>query len=482
MKRILSFLLLLWLFLSVIPLSAGDVILLDSRTEQEAWIRQEAVASDGEFLPPAQFQLRVGEQGLNLELMLLMEDASPIASRPGFVEITLGDCTFSGIIRNTPPFPRQLRPALDLLGIVWSPRMEIMPQYDREMPLLRNYILTCDFLPHTVVLHLQIPWSDLLSVLLPIGATAAECRIPFHIYRTFSGRRFCVWSGELAFADTANDALLRKYYRNAALKTCERPFIQCWDFAAESLGEGMANLERKLQQSYAQIPADPMALSIPRWQALLAGLRETASGLHRKPDGTTVYEPGFKAPVGSSDSAVPPRAADGSISAPFLSRHQKHTVHMISAPPAVAWYGADRLVALSAHDAFQKFAQTVPTVACGIAGDRPAGILWRIGNGALQRVKPGYVVLYLEPETVPESLLLEMLNAIHRQCPDTQILLLATGNAELDSELKKLADPGKKIRFAALEDRSPEALCAAVEQILIADLEQSMEQKDRPVW
>ena len=131
---------------------------------------------------------------------------------------------------------------------------------------------------------------------------------------------------------------------------------------------------------------------------------------------------------------------------------------------------------------FQKFAQTLPIVCCAVPGDDLPGIRWRVENSVLPQAKPGYFVLYADPGTMPEPSFAALLTAIRKTLPETEILLLASGDPDFDRIQENAADPEKKIRFVRPEKHIPEQICSAVEQVLVRDLERSMETKDRPLW
>ena len=140
------------------------------------------------------------------------------------------------------------------------------------------------YLANSAVIRIFLPWSDLAAV-MPFDDAGKGAAWQFNVIRSAAGEIF-TWQGrhhqpetwgKLQFPDvTERD--LKRFYRNAALKICESPWLEKWHFSAESYEAGKKKLAGELERKKGTLPADPDAWTVAQWRAETLKLRSFAAG------------------------------------------------------------------------------------------------------------------------------------------------------------------------------------------------------------
>lgn len=253
-----------------------------------------------DLIRPTSVAVRCTPRNLEFDIMFMMEDGSPIASRTGVMELFFEPhdrpegkrrqeyYQFYGPIRRALPFPIELKDTLALLGLPWYPNMEIMPYYythtHEKFPYLRDYSVEVGFVANSASIHVVIPWSELAAV-LPFDENGKGRTWRFSLMRGV-GDVYFTWQGRphrpeswglLKFPDITVEQV-KTIYRNAALRNCEKTWTEFWRFAPESLWKGIKALQEDLQKRRLTVPVFTDKLSVQEWAALAESIRKEASG------------------------------------------------------------------------------------------------------------------------------------------------------------------------------------------------------------
>lgn len=237
------------------------------------------------------------EYGMTFEITFLMEDASTFASRPGEVELFFKPADlkgkqeyyqFYGKLRRASRYPLQRKGDLEKLGVPWCERKEILPYYYTDthagFPYLRYYRVDISYLANSAVIRVFIPWADLAAV-MPFDNTGKGTAWQFNVIRVAAGEAF-TWQGKHHQPDTwgklqfpdVTEQQLKLFYRNAALKICEGPWLEKWHFSPESYEKGKAKLAEDLERRKGKLPADLDQWTVEQWRTEALKLREIAAG------------------------------------------------------------------------------------------------------------------------------------------------------------------------------------------------------------
>ena len=298
LKKILSFLLFLIVSVCVCAQNQKVLNVANGKAAAESVSDFQRLNQDGEaMIRPTVASAFFDEHGMTFEISFLMEDASTFASRPGEMELFFKPANlqgkqeyyqFYGRLRRAARYPLQRKAELEKLGVPWCERKEILPYYytetNEKFPYLRDYRVEISYLANSAVIRIFLPWSDLAAV-MPFDDAGKGAAWQFNVIRSAAGEIF-TWQGrhhqpetwgKLQFPDvTERD--LKRFYRNAALKICESPWLEKWHFSAESYEAGKKKLAGELERKKGTLPADPDAWTVAQWRAETLKLRSFAAG------------------------------------------------------------------------------------------------------------------------------------------------------------------------------------------------------------
>lgn len=162
-----------------------------------------------------------------------------------------------------------------------------------------------------------------------------------------------------------------------------------------------------------------------------------------------------------------PCGRDGTVSAPYLSRHLPQCVQMLNERPAVVWFGDSMMDGLGFTSAYRDFEQQISTAECGVVADNPRRLLWRIENGVFDVVKPLFVVLSVDAGRDPDRTfdgIKKIVSELKKRTPQTRILLTAAFPHRTELEF---ADT---LPFARLNRRLAAEIVDPAERIFFIDL------------
>jgi lysophospholipase L1-like esterase len=161
---------------------------------------------------------------------------------------------------------------------------------------------------------------------------------------------------------------------------------------------------------------------------------------------------------------------DGKPLAGFLAIHERHLKRAAEGPVDLLFLGDSITAAWSnrGKPAWDQHFAKHQAAAFGVSSDRTQQVLWRIDNGALDRIRPRLVVLLIGTNNVatgdpPDRIaagVRTVLDRIHAKAPDARVLLMAifprahqrdAGQPtetirQTNALLAKLAD-GQRVRF-----------------------------------